>query len=270
MNRQECCDRLNKMYSDKYYNGINNECIFFEKCRGNVTLPDCKFNFDRANVGKEYGNDETLPKIVVVGLEGLGKEGIVDDIDEPSDTAFNSHYKGVRYVLAYILSAFTYKDQPENALKKTLSNYNDTTHEYTLLNCYKCALEKKAQGLTHTECMRENCQKILFDEIKILNPDFLVIQIKSNRPTEFETNIRTELGNGNDLICIAGDESTGAYKIITPSGKPIILIWTYHGSGDPDPNKRSWSNDNKNGNTYIENILKPVLNAAIKEFKNNK
>ena len=190
----------------------------------------------------------------------------MDNIDEPSDTAYNSHYKGVRYVLAYIMSAFVHKDPPQNALKKTLINYSETIYKYTLLNCYKCALEKKAQGLYHSECMKKNCQRILFDEIKILDPDFLIIQIKNNRPIDFEKNLIMELGNGTDPIQIKGNQYTGAYKLIKPSGKPIILIWTYHGSGDPDPNKRSWVNDNKNGNTYITNILKPVLDAAISEF----
>ena len=263
MNRNEYKNELNKVYS-KYFSQETGHCIYFEKCKKSVCNNPCKFYSDKANLGSEYGMDPNLPKIVMVGLEALGKDDKVEDIEYPSESAYNPHYKGVRYVIAYLLSKIAGEQTPNNSLKKELIEYNETIKKYALLNCYKCAFDKKAQNLSHTDDMKKHCQEILFDEIKVLDPDFLVIQIKGNRPDNFKNNVLNVYGGSHE--CIIGDESTGAYKIERQSRKPFILIWTYHGSSDPDKKIRAWTNDNSKGCRYIKNLLNPVLDKAIETY----
>ena len=265
--REEFVSQLNKVYN-KYY-GENNKCCYYSECKSSILDCEEKFLFDKANVGKEYGNNPNIPRIVAVGLEGLGKKGIVSTVEVPSDTAYNPHYKGVRYVVAYVLRKCAKEEPPANSLKKELRNYNDAVYKYALLNCYKCAFSKRSTNLPHTEAMKEHCQKILFDEIRVLRPDFVIVQMKSNRPHDFEENFREKLGF-DEKKCIAGDENTGVYQLIRNTGESLFLIWTYHGSGSPDSGIRSWTNDTKNGFKYINNSLNYILDKAVSAYLDEK
>ena len=260
MKRDDYICELNEVYNRFYKDG---RCKYYDKCREGITEKPCKFFSDKANVGAEYGNDPSMPKIVVVGLEGLGKCGEVKEIDFPSDSAYNPHYKGVRYVLAYILSRISGATPPNTSLKSDLKKYaKNTIDRYALLNCYKCAFDNKAQNLPHTDNMKKHCQEILWEEIRVLDPDFIIIQVKNNRPQDFETNLH----NGGVYERVSGDENTGVYTLKHQNKKPMIVIWTYHGSSDPDPHIRSWTNDNKKGCRYIKNSLNPILNKAVEVF----
>ncbi len=264
MSREKYIKELENVYR-KYYRDANGLCKYYSRCKEGIPNNQEKFQSDRALVGVEYGEDPSIPNIVVVGLEGLGKAGIIQSIDYPSETVYNPHYKGVRYILAYIFSKIAGATPPSNSLKSELIRYSDYVRKYTLLNCYKCAFDNKAQGLPHTDEMKLNCQRILCEEIKALNPDFLIIQVKNNRPENLAKNI-CDLYEGC-LEIVKGDDSTGVYKIPRRGANPLLLIWTYHGSSDPDPKKRAWTNDYKNGCKYIKDILNDVLDKAIEEYK---
>lgn len=266
MNRESYISALAKVYNE-FYNLPGGYCRHFEKCKEGIQPCECKFASDKALVGLRYGSDEKIPKIVFVGLERLRKTAIsvVKDIEETNTTVYNPHYKGVRYVAAYLFSGIAGTEPPKDALKKNLIHYSDTLEYITLINCYKCAFSQKSQGLPHSQEMRDNCQDILFKEIEALEPDILVIQIKTNRPTNLETKLAKYHFFAENNIC--GDSVTGAYSCLLPSGKPFVLIWTYHGSGDPDPIKRAWVNDNKGGNAYMKKELNSVLDAAISIYK---
>lgn len=265
MIRNSYTTKLEQIYK-RVYSAPDGYCPFYNDCKGGILLSECKFASDKALVGNYYGNnDGKTPKLVFVGLEGLRTPGVVQVIESTSTSAFNPHYKGVRYVTAYLLSGIAGEKLPENALKSTLIRYNKTMEQISLINCYKCAFSLKSQGLPHTQAMRDNCQRILFEEIEALDPDILIIQIKTNRPTNLEERINQYDHSADN--CISGNTDTGAYSYKLPSGKPFILIWTYHGSGDPNPHKRAWVNDNRGGNVYIKETLNPVLNSVIKKYR---
>lgn len=270
MNRDDYVDKLEKMY-EEYYTGEGGHCRYFDECKKGIDEP-CKFASDKAMVGEEYGNDSSVPKIVFIGLEGLDKDEdrlddhVVKNIINPNHKVYNPHYKGVRYVLAYLLSGITGKNKPQNALKAALKKYNRSTEYFTLLNCYKCAFSDKSQGLLHTDAMKERCQEILIKELEILKPDIVVFQAINNRPQGFDS----KFGSGSWIKQISGTDGntkTAAYLYYPQPDQPLIWIWTYHGSSDPNPNKRAWVNDNKNGNVYITEQLNPVLDKAIEAFK---
>lgn len=254
-------NRVNEVYKEFYCNA-NGSCKYYEECKEGISQPP-KFTFDRANIGIEYGESD-IPKIAVVGLEALGKSGIIQDISQPSESKYNPHYKGVRYVLAYILSKIAGKDLPQGALKCDLKNYNDYMRQYTLLEFYKCAFGSEANGLPHTEAMKKHCQEILLKEIQQLDLDFLVVQVKANRPYEFHDKL-VQLYDACELL--EGDEYTGAYKLWNKK-QELLLIYSYHGSSDPNRVIRAWTNDRKNGFKYINEYLNSVLDKAVEVYMN--
>lgn len=186
-----------------------------------------------------------------------------------TDKCYNPHYKGVRYVLAYLLSPYIGKERPDSVLKNCLKDYVETMKYFALLNCYKCAFCDNPKGRPHSESMKEHCQEILFSEIEVLEPDIVVFQVKSKRPTNFEKNLANKFGK-EELIC--GNEGTGAFWYSLRSGKRFIWIWTYHGDGNKYPRNqqnqqnqrnRGWASNDKSGKDYREKDLDPVLDRVL-------
>ena len=260
------CDyesRLEALYTEYYGNG---GCQFFRECEKGISK-SCMFRFDKAKVGAKYGEKTEIPKIVFVGLEGLnGHQGIERT---ETDKCYNPHYKGVRYVLAYLLSPYIGKERPDSVLKNCLKDYVETMKYFALLNCYKCAFCDNPKGRPHSESMKEHCQEILFSEIEVLEPDIVVFQVKSKRPTNFEKNLANKFGK-EELIC--GNEGTGAFWYSLRSGKRFIWIWTYHGDGNKYPRNqhnqqnqrnRGWASNDKSGKDYREKDLDPVLDRVL-------
>lgn len=268
MSREDYVKALEKMYKE-YYTGEGGHCRYFEECKKDIGDKPCKFASDKAMVGEEYGNNRSVPRLVFVGIEGLHKDangGAIKDIYPPSYDASNSHYRGLRYVMAYLLCGIFGKNKPCDATQETLNNYNEATKYVTLLNFFKCAFGEGTRNLSHTSSMEAKCQEILLKEIEILEPNVLVIQVK-NRPAKFDENFKQKFGGNSGCIKLFGDAATGVYQFFLPSGKPFVLILTYHPAAGPYP---SWVNDNKNGNIYINKQLKPVLDKAIEAFKKSR
>lgn len=127
--------RLEALYTEYYGNG---GCQFFRECEKGISK-SCMFRFDKAKVGAKYGEKTEIPKIVFVGLEGLnGHQGIERT---ETDKCYNPHYKGVRYVLAYLLSPYIGKERPDSVLKNCLKDYVETMKYFALLNCSSALLE---------------------------------------------------------------------------------------------------------------------------------
>lgn len=268
MKRDDYVEELKKMYKEYYTE--SGKCRHFSECKKDAKKAEC-FTCDKALVGKNYGEkyDEKIeiPKIVFVGLEGLNGHKEIKPTDDTCDNApYNPHYKGVRYVLAYLLSPFIGKERPDSVLKRNLKNYTNTTKYFALLNCYKCAFGNKPRGRFHTSSMEENCQEILFREIEILEPDIVVFQVKSEKPKGFTENLNKKFNCGAKENLICGNENTGAFRCSFPSGKRFIWIWTYHGSGRTYSNKQGWANGDESGRDYREKELDPVLNKAVEAF----
>lgn len=271
MTSEEYKKKLNDDVYAKFYGTDTPRCKYCDDCRKNLKDKHNKFSFYRAEVGNRYGKDPRIPKVMIVGLEskdpdkgnsfddGEGNIVIKDIIREPSRDASNPHYRGVRYVLAYLLSSFCGKETPKSTSGASLYGYEFMTKEYVLTNVYKCAFgeQEKYSNLEHTYEMKVNCQELLFDEIEALEPDVVVIQGVSNQPKNFWDNISKRFFDSEkDPIEGDGkDNKTSAYKMQLPSGHPFIMIFTYHGAW------RSFA-----GKKYLETLNK-VLDAAIKELE---
>ena len=164
------------------------------------------------------------------------------------------------------MSSYIGKARPDSVLKNCLNDYVETMKYFALLNCYKCAFGDNPKGRPHSESMKEHCQEILFSEIEVLEPDIVVFQVKSKRPTNFEKNLANKFGK-EKLIC--GNEGTGAFWYSLRSGKRFIWIWTYHGDGNKYPRNqqnqrnRGWASNDKSGKDYREKDLDPVLDRVL-------
>jgi hypothetical protein len=248
--------------------GKDNTCPHYNECRKNVKYSGCskiidKFIFDRARIGELYGTEENVPKIVMVGIEGFPKEKIVTDVIPPAftDDAINPHYNGVKYILAYLLADFLNKDKPQPKItKKGTLWVNDALKRYTLCNLYKCAFvpenePDKEKGLCHTKAMSSNCINLLIKELKILEPDIVVIQ--SSDYGVFKETMRAELHqhfNCKKILDIQGSRANLYQGIIKT--KPIVFIQTMHGSFG-----------GFKSHDYIENCLNPILDKAIEIYE---
>ena len=261
--------QLTAMYQSYYTD--NGKCRYFAECQKELHDSTCKFCSDKIMIGAEYGKSG-IPKILCVGLEGvkgeenLSENRIVKGILEPSLTAANNHYLGVRYVLSYLLGEFTHTPKPQScsAAELVRDSYTDHLKCYALSNCYKCAFGSggKRSGLQHTEAMKVHCQDILFDEINTLRPDVVVIQFVSNKPAKFWKNIQTQFGINHKAILLKGDgihNNTSAYQCAYDDGQTFYLVWTYHGNGGRPLKFRS--------DTYLKNELNPVLDEVIGRLK---
>lgn len=276
MNYDEYVKQLDEMYDEIYCNeSCGNRCEHWEKCKPNDPNEPVKFYFDRVKVGKEYGT--IYPKILFAGLEGVHGKVVdyrISQIIEPSLTAFNNHYKGVRYVLSYLLSKFTDNTPPQNSSSDELNQeqYNEHLKHYCLTNLYKCAFGKpdKNSGLTHTVEMQNECYKIFLKEINLLRPDIVVIQVVSNRPKNLWKSMVKAYGNKEELLKSAErNTNTSVYRLMYDDGAPFYCIWTYHGNGAPFAKQRGGRFGNNNIE-YIENELNPVLDEVVIQFLKDK
>ena len=100
MKRDYYVSRLESLYKEYYGNG---GCQFFSECEKGIS-EKCTFRFDKAKVGAKYGKKPEIPKIVFVGLEGRNRHQEIEKTE--TNEYYNPHYKGVRYVLAYLSSSY--------------------------------------------------------------------------------------------------------------------------------------------------------------------
>ncbi len=224
---------LEKMYNEKYYcnNGV---CSFYEDCKKRRNLDFISFRQDRVRVGKNYGNG--VPNILFVGIEGFpdkewqDKNHIVLGHHEPSKNADNPHYNGVKFILEYLLNSD--KKPILSIAHKICEKYNDKTDKFALTNLYKCAFPNKSEdqkrGLPHTKAMQRNCQKILIDEIKVMDPDILIIQASdSNWPEGLSDRLNTEF----NLSKIYGDWQKDKIELLKGKfQKELLVLCTLHGA----------------------------------------
>lgn len=267
MDRDSIVNELEKMYAN-YYNTPDGCCRHFEECK--VSGEICKFSADKAMVGANYGNDKSIPRIVFVGLEGTDKDSKKLSIRTPSNDASNPHYRGVRYVLAYLLSKYSNEPLPRDAQIDTLNDpiYQKHLQDLCLINMYKCAFTERSSGLPHSKKMNENCQRILLDEIEVLQPDFLVVQVVSNYPAGLWKTILDTYSPDDNIIATADKKgNTMVKKLVHKNGKPFYYINTYHGNGFPYPHGKGGIF--VNNESYIKTKLNPVLDAAVEAYKSS-
>lgn len=246
----------------------NNYCPNYNECKKNIKYSGCdkitdKFIFDRARIGELYGVENNIPKIVMVGIEGFSSEQVISTVIHPAltDRAVNPHYRGVKYILAYLLADFLGKDKPNPKITKNgVVWVDDALKRYALCNLYKCAFvpendPDRCKNLCHTREMSSNCINLLIKEIKILEPDIIVIQ--SSNDGVFTETMRTKLYQ--EFSCKKTLDIDGSAANLYEgyvNSKHISIVRTMHGS--------DWTFKTHN---YIENCLNPILDKAIEIYE---
>ena len=246
-----------------YWEFNNNQCPHYSECKKNIVYKGCnsiydKFCFDRASVGEYYGENPKLPRIVIIGVEGIHDRQYIECTTAPSLSAGNPHYCGVRYVLSYLLSDFLEKDKPEpRKIKNVVPWIEEALKNYALCNLYCCAFvpendKERTRNLYHSIEMQENCVERLYNEIKILKPNIVIIQainpftdIMRNKFIQY-FNIKTDPHFS---------ERKAKLGIGSVENQKCVFVETYHGS-------TCWF-----GQKYITNTLNPLLDEVIKKVK---
>lgn len=265
MNKQKSVSEykslLNESYA-KYYLHYG-KCKYYDECSKNISRP-CKYYSDKVKIGDLYNSDPSLPNVMFVGLEakhpGYNNQE-VKEIMATSIDAANAHYRGLRYVLSYLLAPFWGEKQPENTKIDKRFDSKDIMKRFALSNVYKCAFgnENEYRNLPHSDSMKKLCQIILFDEIDILEPDIVVMQFVNNKPECFWDNIINKYSAGKECL-ICGDDkknNTSVYAMKHKTGKPFLMIWSYHGAWPMFASRK-----------YLD-ILDKVLDATVQEYRKN-
>ncbi len=259
---KELKEKLMSMYSEKYYCCRDGKCKYFDECKNDIVEP-CKYFSDKVRIGHNYGRDIAIPKIMFVGLEAKHPDyenQVVEGIMDIYQKATNSHFRGLRYVLSYLLAPFFEEEAPKNT--KIDKRFDDerinVLTRFALSNIYKCAFGNYNQyrNLPHSHSMKKYCQRILFDEIDILEPDIVVAQIVENKPDLFWKNILDKYSDEKEnLICGDGkNNNTSVYKMRHKNGKPFLFVWSYHGAWIPFASQK-----------YLA-VLNKVLDATLENY----
>ena len=275
---------LNDMY-DSYYCKSDGRCKYYDECKSSIDEEN-KFYSDRVKVGENYGKiieGKSIPKIIFCGLEGVHDGFHGEAIPEinmnnknsmPSLEECNPHYRGVRYVLSYILSGLEGKTKPNSAKMEDLrkEEYKEYLKSFCLTNIYHCAFGNKGKksGLPHSKQMKNHCQEIFFEEIDILEPNLVVIQAISNVPNTLWKNMKSRYPFEKEIARAKRNDNTSLYLLKNKNDKPFLCLWTYHGRGFPYGGKNDSSDDKSffvNNSKYIQDELNPVLNTTIDELK---
>ena len=257
------------MYEKIY--SCNGKCNCFNECKEKNN--DVKFYSDRVKIGKFYG--DRYPKILFAGLEGVydGPNYGIPEINQnstPSLSARNEHYRGVRYVLSYILSEYDGIQKPKSAKMCDLDRIEYTNHlqYYCLTNIYKCAFAMQRSRLPHSKSMKNNCPQIFIKEIDILHPDVVIIQAKKDVPEQLWHSFCNTYNDGKTPERLdMQDGYTSCYQMRYEDGTPFFVVWTYHGNGFPYARMRGGIF--VNNKEYIQNQLNPVLDSLIQSLKSS-
>ncbi len=219
-----------------------------------------KFRFDRARVGEEYGKDDSVPKIVMVGIEGFSDEKEISKVIAPSLTADNPHYNGVKYILAYLLADFLQKDRPAAIITKSCVRWiEDALKRYCLCNLYRCAFvptsdEKRTKNLCHTDAMKAHCISRLIAEIKALDAEIVVIQTTNGN--DFPEKNREAICTAFQCEAMIEEGKCARLYRGQNNGHGILILQTYHGAYG---GFKSYE--------YLNEKLNPLLDEAIKEYR---
>lgn len=277
------CALLNRMYDNEYYTDKDGYCRFFSECKKNINEP-VKFYSDRVKIGEKYGEcyeGKKTPKMLFCGLEGVHKginETKIPSIDnenglsKPSLTATNMHYRGLRYVLSYIMSGLFQIRQPNDATLHELDNpvFKEFLNYYCLTNIYKCAFSERTSGLPHSKEMKHNCYELFFSEIDVLKPDIVVLQVVSGCPPKMWEAMKRRCERVEIISRAERNDNTSVYRMYNKDTKKAFLcLWTYHGNGAPYCRKENSENNARFANNlkYIKEDLNPVLDKTVEELK---
>lgn len=218
-------DELDDLFERKYCN--NGCCPCFQQCSENMENPKIKCDY-ATRVGENYGQGD-LPKVVILGLESVHQHNEHTPPASSIKDTNNEHYRKTLYTLAMCLKG----TQPKAYSVKALEKYESLLSSYCLTNYYKCAFsddQNKVNGLDHSRSMKENCYKILLEELDILEPDLLVVQGKFTTHHFWEP-LDERYGKGIRIWGNnKGDPDTVSLYQHSMNQKPFYVLYSYHPS----------------------------------------
>lgn len=239
-------------------------CPHYSECIKNIEYNKaetaCKFRYDRAKIGENYGANG-IPKIVMVGIEGFSSEKTITKVIQPAlNDTVNPHYNGVKYVLAYLLADFFNKDKPASRITNNSVEWIDEAlKSYTLCNLFRCAFvpandPQRIKGLKHSEEMQKNCIEILIKELRVLEPDIVVIQATDG--SVFTGSMQDRLFNEFKCKIKSGNDKRARVLAGVLEDKQCLFVQTLHGA-----------NGGFKSHKYLDDELNPILDKTINMYK---
>lgn len=242
-NQSELFDQIKGIY-DKHYNVLTTlngkdyrVCKCFSECKGKLKVTDNAFfsNYD-VKIGKKFGQNTTIPRIVVIGKEGVTPQNQIEETGHHS----NQHYRRTMAMLSMLLS-LTNQIVDDTVVSKENFMYDDIPiyDLFCLTNHYHCAFKQggKRHGVSCTIPMWNNCAYIVKDELNILKPQILVIQsgwsVKKGRSKgnckDIQKYFDKDIGVVKTNQEIDGTEIDGLYWLVDESNHKICcIIGSYH------------------------------------------
>lgn len=208
----------------------NGACPYFNSCKEDFDClsPLC---FYRVRVGNNYY--ESKVKILIVGQEDVRpKDGStkIYRVCEPSTldgAGYNEHYLKTFYTVAQLL--LDEKDLPKGFQKSDLDSekYEKLNECFAQTNYFKCVFSDSTNrsDKMHTKMMERNCSNLLIKEIKMLQPDVVIIQGKNH--DEFWDSISYEQIDSRKINAGNRNYELGIYSTID-FGKTTYIIDSYH------------------------------------------
>lgn len=242
MNQNDYVMEITEVYKKFYSN--NAMCPYFESCSKNMERVKIKCDF-ATRIGCNYGQTKSIPKVMVLGQESVSEHRYHNEPVYSLEEASNEHYRKTLYTLAMIYEGIV----PKGYSILELQEYEKWLKYFCLTNYYKCAFSdecEKVNDLEHSKAMKDNCYKLLLDEIETLCPDLLLIQGKFIT-SKFENALDAKFGQG---ICLWQNKNKNASVAIYKrrfNNNDFYLITSYHPSA-----YGYWANTQKDLKTAID------------------
>lgn len=188
-----------KMYSDYYKNGI---CTFKKNCTGNINKG---YHSSYAlQIGENYDFDiDGRPiRILFMGKESpadkstknVPRTATLMEVAEDWAASHNGrkrvnlHYQETYKMLCYMLN---YNPEP---IYPFYNRDDKVLKHFALTNRYRCKLDNGRTNITNNHEQRKNCLCILREELRIMKPTVIVLQLQETTADElfFDDENRTE------------------------------------------------------------------------------
>lgn len=230
MDTQQIRERLEKAYSE-FYCETEGQCKFWVECKKG--LPNQLIRAHKAQVGDDYAS--TYPKILVVGLEPVFREGIpkvyrVEKVCSLADAGYNPHWIRTYYTIVRLLGDAEQQVAQYAYDKATMQDqkYESFGRKFAFTNYFKCVFseEAKRSQKPHSPAMSQNCVNLLLREIEILEPDLVILQGKFGNC--FWNKIKWESVEERRTRVKGRTFTQGLYKCYLNDKRSFLCLAAYH------------------------------------------
>lgn len=200
--------------SEAMYNSYYKKNCAYADC--SCGMNEVKFKFDHAlRIGSKYG-EKGFYKVLAVGKESKDKHSEIITPCEKIESSPNAHYRGTLYTLALLAG-----HKPKSLSAADLQEYNDLLTHFCLTNYFKCAFKMAIRNLPVNQSMQKSCLSILLQEIKIVQPDIVLLQGKFT-----DSFLSEALGVGTCRYC--SDNGKISLVRYTLEQHTFYVLWGYH------------------------------------------